>query len=153
MRHRSATRVSPTQPLPLGLMFAGMAVLMMRSVEPFAPLAVQTTGCHRGVNAPPTFSSSLCAKPSADDDEDDRLSSLDARVLQSMLRDDDKLDLGTEQNMKKLLERGVAPKNAPTFEQPVDPNGGDDDDGEYASKVLKVRTHAHANARNKRDRD
>ena len=40
------------------------------------------------------------------DTEDDLLSEMDARVLQSMLRDN-KLDLEQTSNMKKLLERGI----------------------------------------------
>jgi hypothetical protein len=51
---------------------------------------------------------SLAAKTTKEnDDEEDLLSQMDARVLQSMLRDSNKLDLEQASNMKKLLERGV----------------------------------------------
>jgi len=76
---------------------------------------------------------SLRAEPStsgssADTDEkDDRISETDARVLQSMLRDN-KLDLEQTSNMKKLLERGVR-KDA-----------DDDDDGETKDAKSKKET-------------
>ena len=77
------------------------------------------------------------------DDDDDQLSDIDARVLQSMLRDD-KLDLGTEENMKKLLERGVTAKTTPRFEtSDAETKLPDDSDSPYASQILKVRPTAH----------
>jgi hypothetical protein len=41
---------------------------------------------------------------------EDKLSEMDARVLRSMLADSAKLDLQTEGNLKKLMERGVVSK-------------------------------------------
>lgn len=71
--------------------------------------------------------------------DDDRISELDARVLQSMLRDD-KLDLGIEQNMRKLLERGIAPKSAPKVPKDTQQQQDNDEEGEYASQILKVKS-------------
>jgi hypothetical protein len=71
-------------------------------------------------------------------EEDPLISELDARVLRSMLQDQDKLDLGQEENMRRLLERGVGPKTA----QPLprqDLNAHEEDDSEYSSQVFKVR--------------
>jgi hypothetical protein len=68
--------------------------------------------------------------------KEEPLSDLDARVLREMLQNE-KLDLTEEENMKKLLERGVAPKSAPSF-QKEEP---DDTDSQYSSTVLKVRTY------------
>jgi hypothetical protein len=72
--------------------------------------------------------------------EEQFLNELDARVLQSMLRENDKLDLQQEANMKKLLERAVAPKT-PSKPEPVDSNESTDtsNDGPYSSKFFKVR--------------
>ena len=66
-----------------------------------------------------------------------QLSDLDARVLKAMLQED-KLDLQQEENMKKLLERGVAPKSAPSFEtqQKVEE---EEDDSPFSSQLFKVR--------------
>jgi hypothetical protein len=72
-----------------------------------------------------------------EEEEEEPLSDLDARVLKEMLGND-KLDLTEEENMKKLLERGVAPKSAPSF-QKKEPNDNTDT-SPYASTVLKVRT-------------
>jgi hypothetical protein len=69
-------------------------------------------------------------------EEEPFLNELDARVLQSMLRENDKLDLQQEANMKKLLERAVAPK---TPEKPVDSKSTDSNDGPYSSTLFKVR--------------
>ena len=49
-------------------------------------------------------------------DEEERLSDLDTRVLQSMLQDAEKVELGTEQELRKLLERGTV-KSTPTPQQ------------------------------------
>ena len=49
-----------------------------------------------------------------EDDDMNVLSDLDARVLQSMLREKNVLDLQQEVNMKKLLERAVRPKTTTT---------------------------------------
>lgn len=65
------------------------------------------------------------------------LSELDARILKEMLQDD-KLDLQQEANMKKLLERGVAPKSAPSLETP-DPD--DNEVSPFSSTVFKVCTY------------
>lgn len=71
---------------------------------------------------------------SAPSKEQEELSDLDARVLRSMLQDD-KLDLKQEANMKKLLERGVAPKSAPSFEKEPEEK---DDDSAFSSTLFKV---------------
>jgi hypothetical protein len=68
--------------------------------------------------------------------ENEPLSELDARVLKSMLQED-KLDLSEEANLKKLLERGVAPKSAPIPETKQEDN--DNNDSPYASTLFKVR--------------
>ena len=62
------------------------------------------------------------------------LSDLDARVLKAMLQED-KLDLSQEANMRKLLERGVAPKSAPI---PETKQGQEESDSVYASTLFKV---------------
>jgi hypothetical protein len=53
-------------------------------------------------------------KKKEDDDDMSVLSDLDARVLQSMLREKNVLDLQQEVNMTKLLERAVRPKTTTT---------------------------------------
>jgi hypothetical protein len=72
---------------------------------------------------------------SDDNDDDGLLSDLDARVLQSMLQDSaNKLDLQQEENMKKLLERGI--KSKQKVESPVkqpEPVSSD-----YSSQVIKT---------------
>jgi hypothetical protein len=65
------------------------------------------------------------------------LSDLDARVLKSMLQDD-KLDLKKEENMRKLLERGVAPKSAPTVETTTKQEENESD-SDFSSTLFKVR--------------
>ena len=66
--------------------------------------------------------------------EREELSDLDARVLRSIMESDD-LDLKTEENMKKLLERGTvkSTKDA-TAKQRVKGN-----DSEFKSDFLQVR--------------
>jgi hypothetical protein len=70
------------------------------------------------------------------------LSDVDARVLQSMLQDTKVLDLNTEDDVRKLLERGVV-KTTKTFNTG---NAGtsaasdDDDESQYSSTVLKALT-------------
>lgn len=66
--------------------------------------------------------------------ENEELSDLDARVLKSMLQDD-KLKLGEEENMRKLLERGVAPKSAPSVKTKKQQ---DDSDSDFSSTLFKV---------------
>ena len=69
------------------------------------------------------------------------LSELDARVLQSILNEDN-LDLTTEENMKKLLERGIKKETKQTS-----PPNYDDTDSEFSSTVLKVSNYidVHSN--------
>ena len=65
--------------------------------------------------------------------KEEPLSDLDARVLKEMLQKD-KLNVSDEENLKKLLERGVAPKSAPSFEK----EEPDNSDSPYVSTVFKV---------------
>lgn len=74
-------------------------------------------------------------------EKDDRISETDARVLQSMLRDN-KLDLEQTSNMKKLLERGIRKDNE---DEDEDEEDGDDKATEkpkkeetYSSEVIKT---------------
>jgi hypothetical protein len=69
--------------------------------------------------------------------EEEPLSDLDARVLKEMLRND-LLDLIEEENIKKLLERGVAPKSAPAFQK--EESHDNIDTCPYVSTVLKTIT-------------
>jgi hypothetical protein len=64
--------------------------------------------------------------------EEEAISDLDTRVLQSMLQDG-ALDLESEDDMKKLLERGVAPKEADRMKQ-----RDDESDSEYASRAIST---------------
>ncbi len=67
--------------------------------------------------------------------QQEQLSELDARVLKSMLQED-KLDLEKEENLKKLLERGIAPKSAPTVETPNKQE--QDGNSDFSSTLFKV---------------
>lgn len=87
----------------------------------------EVTSVHHKVTTPP--------EPTTKDASNEELSDLDARVLKSMLQDD-KLDLKQEENMRKLLERGVAPKSAPSFEKPAPSD--EQDDSEFSSQLFKV---------------
>lgn len=67
-------------------------------------------------------------------EEEAILTDLDARVLQSMLQDSqNNLNLEDEQNMKKLLERGIQQKK----KIPRNPTE-DEEESEYSSSVLKA---------------
>lgn len=68
------------------------------------------------------------------------LSETDARVLRQMLQDENKLDLETEENMKKLLERGVVSKDTPDVPKSKREHQDDDDDSksEFSSEALKT---------------
>jgi hypothetical protein len=61
------------------------------------------------------------------------LSDLDARVLQNMLQQD-KLDLNEEENMRRLLERGVKSKEPLRTDTMVD----DEKETKYSSQVLQT---------------
>lgn len=85
--------------------------------------------------------SGLFASSKEDDDDDDDdalLSDLDARVLQSMLQDSaNKLDLQQEENMKKLLERGIKSKQkveSPAAKRKREESSSSD----YSSQVIKT---------------
>ena len=71
-----------------------------------------------------------------EDDDMNVLSDLDARVLQSMLREKNVLDLQQEVNMKKLLERAVRPKSTTTTT--TDLPKSNKDNGPYSSELFKV---------------
>ena len=60
---------------------------------------------------------------------------MDARILQSMLRDN-KLDLEQNQNMKKLLERGIK-KDEKLNDLQNNDDEVDDDETQYSSQVIK----------------
>lgn len=77
--------------------------------------------------------SSTETKEKAVEMKEEPLSDLDARVLKEMLQQD-KLDVSDEENLKKLLERGVAPKSAPSFEK----EEPDYSDSPFVSTVFKV---------------
>lgn len=77
--------------------------------------------------------SSTETKEKAVELKEEPLSDLDARVLKEMLQKD-KLNVSDEENLKKLLERGVAPKSAPSFEK----EEPDNSDSPYVSTVFKV---------------
>ena len=64
--------------------------------------------------------------------EEETLSDVDTRVLQSMLQDS-KIDLNTEEDIKKLLERGTVKK----VKQPPTKQLSDED-SEFSSTVLKT---------------
>jgi hypothetical protein len=67
--------------------------------------------------------------------DEDLLTDLDARVLQSLLQDStNKLDLQQEENMKKLLERGI--KSKQKVESPI--KRKEDEPSDYSSKVIKT---------------
>lgn len=69
-------------------------------------------------------------QPAEASSEKEDLTDLDARVLQSMLQDGT-VDLDTEQDMKNLLDRGTAPKDAPKFE-------GKESDSEFSSRIIST---------------
>jgi hypothetical protein len=88
-----------------------------------------------------TRSTPFLAKGKNPDDEP-LLTDLDSRVLQKMLQENDKLDLRQEANLKKLLERAVAPKTAdPYMNIPTD----DNDNGPYSSSLFKVSSSSEYN--------
>lgn len=83
------------------------------------------------------------ATSDANGEDDDLLSDIDARVLRSLLQDADKLNLQQEENMKKLLERGVSSKAK--VEPPKDKAYTNEGDGSvkatevpYSSQVLQT---------------
>jgi hypothetical protein len=67
------------------------------------------------------------------------LSDVDTRVLQSMLQDTKLLDLNTEEDVRKLLERGVV-KTTKTVNTGTGASGDDDESSQYSSTVLKAFT-------------
>jgi hypothetical protein len=69
--------------------------------------------------------------------QEEKLSDTDARVLKSMLQDTDKLDLKTEESLKKLLERGVVSKDVPTTPPKKKLPADDMADSEFSSAVLQ----------------
>eukprot|EP00529_Nitzschia_sp_RCC80_P011260 CAMPEP_0113484866 /NCGR_PEP_ID=MMETSP0014_2-20120614/24188_1 /TAXON_ID=2857 /ORGANISM="Nitzschia sp." /LENGTH=626 /DNA_ID=CAMNT_0000378493 /DNA_START=23 /DNA_END=1901 /DNA_ORIENTATION=+ /assembly_acc=CAM_ASM_000159 len=79
-----------------------------------------------------------------EEEVDGGISDIDARVLRSLLQDSEKLDLQQEENMKKLLERGVTSKAK--VELPNDDDGGNkatregggEEEIPYSSQVLQT---------------
>lgn len=88
-------------------------------------------------SASSSSATALCATPTEEQSNspavEEEISDIDARVLQSMLQDG-ALDLETEDDMKKLLERGVAPKDARLQDL------GDESDSEFSSRVVQTLT-------------
>mmetsp|Transcript_16470 Transcript_16470/g.25612 ORF Transcript_16470/g.25612 Transcript_16470/m.25612 type:complete len:866 (+) Transcript_16470:176-2773(+) len=80
----------------------------------------------------------MAAKDIADEKkaDEEELSDLDARVLQSMLSED-KLDLNTEENLKKLLDRGVAPKKPTSVGKSPQT---DEKDSPFSSTIFQTLT-------------
>ena len=106
-------------------------LVALEGIESFAPHS--PTG---GICSPPQASCSRSRLLSTSDNDqptevprEDELSDLDARVLQSMLQDGS-LDLTTEDDMLKLLERASGPKDAP---KPASPS-----DSDYESQTLQA---------------
>lgn len=62
---------------------------------------------------------------------------MDARILQSMLRDN-KLDLEQTANMKKLLERGIRKDNEDEDEKSFDTEEEEEEEEAYSSQVIKT---------------
>ncbi|KAG7363774.1 ion transport protein [Nitzschia inconspicua] len=88
----------------------------------------------------PTIQSTIFVSKQDDKekDDDDLLSDLDARVLRSMLQDSaNKLDLQQEENMKKLLERGI--KSKQKVESPTTVKDTEkEEESAYSSQVIKT---------------
>lgn len=74
--------------------------------------------------------------PETNNDNDAVLSELDARVLQSMLQDE-KLNLQEEENMKRLLERGIKNKE-PVAQEAKRATEEKNVETEYSSQILKT---------------
>jgi hypothetical protein len=69
-------------------------------------------------------------------EKDDQVSEMDARILQSMLRDN-KLDLEQTSNMKKLLERGI--RKDDENEKSFSPKKTEEEtDDTYSSQIIKT---------------
>lgn len=101
----------------------------------FAPLRNPSSILSRQELQQPLFSTPPSTSPEeTKQNEEPLLSELDARVLKEMLQDTEKLDLQEESNMKKLLERGIAPKSAPTPPKQQE----EEEEGPYSSETLKV---------------
>ena len=96
-----------------------------RTVRPYKARLVQARG-RTG------FDTSLYAKNT---EEDDLISQMDARILQSMLQDN-KLDLEQESNMKKLLERGIRKEDEE--EDPFGKKEEIEEEETYSSQVIKT---------------
>jgi hypothetical protein len=79
-------------------------------------------------------------KSKTTEDEGAVLTDVDARVLQAMLRED-KLALDEEENLRRLLERGIRAKE-PTRRPPTLQDQEDNDEpSEYSSTVIKKLTN------------
>jgi nucleoid DNA-binding protein len=83
-------------------------------------------------------SSSLLILSAKTTKEEDLISETDARVLQSMLRDSNKLDLEQASNMKKLLERGVKKDEDDEGSEKEKEVDDDSEDQTYSSQVIKT---------------
>ena len=77
----------------------------------------------------------LLSYPGDKNNEEPVLDDIDARVLQSMLQDE-KLNLQEEQNMKRLLERGIKMKD-PVAQEAKRAKAEALEEKEYASQVLQ----------------
>jgi hypothetical protein len=113
-----------------------------------APLS-QPRHCQRPFLVVPTRIPTKCRESASDNNNakaeettittEEPLSDVDARVLQSMLQDANVLDLNTEDDVRKLLERGVV-KTTKTFNTGTGASDEDDESSQYSSTVLKAFT-------------
>lgn len=83
--------------------------------------------------APEQQQSSTVPDSQSQDDDTSGISSVDARVLESILADG-KLDLNSEEEVRKLLE---GPRKTEEFRAPLNSNENDEG-GKYSSKVISV---------------
>ncbi|KAL3930596.1 MAG: hypothetical protein SGBAC_011696 [Bacillariaceae sp.] len=106
--------------------------LSKSSVSPSSDAMPLVSFTRRGFASSESSLAVLYAKKISDDDA--VLSEMDARVLQEMLRDSDKLDLQAEKNMKDLLDRGIKAKERVSDEGAQQQDG---EDSEFKSEVLQ----------------
>jgi hypothetical protein len=110
------------------------------------PLLIQPRHSQRPFLLQPTRILTKCRESASDNNNVDTvttitteepLSDVDARVLQSMLQDNKLLDLNTEDDVRKLLERGVV-KTTKTFNTGTSASDDGDEFSQYSSAVLKT---------------
>lgn len=104
-----------------------------RQCQPFLVGAITSTSTTTSTTKPHYYRYLTRRQERASDDAETKevpLTDVDSRVLQSMLREA-KLDLGTESDVRKLLERGVVKTT-------IQPEPAHDDESKYSSTVLKT---------------